>query len=284
MKALIILQNGAVSVGIEPYGAELSSIKNLRTKREFIWSGDSSYWSGQSPILFPIVGRLFGDSFEYGGEKYYLPKHGFARKSNFEIVRSEETEAEFRLCSGVDTKRVYPFDFELDVIFSLEGKSVSVTYRVKNTGDSSMFFSIGGHPAFNCKVGDFVKFDEYETLSTYTFDASSFRTGTKPFINRRKNIEITEHLFDDDALVFHGMKSHGVEIVSKGGSRIVRIDYGDVPYLGIWAKPGAPFVCIEPWYGINDTPEVSGKISEKEGIIALDPGADFEYSYKITVA
>ena len=284
MRALIILQNGVISVGIEPYGAELSSIKNLRTNREFIWSGDSAYWSGQSPILFPIVGRLFGDSFEYGGEKYYLPKHGFARKSNFEIVRAEETEAQFRLCSSGDTKRVYPFDFQLDVGFSIEGKALNVTYGVKNTGDTAMFFSIGAHPAFNCKMGDFVKFDEYETLSTYTFDASSFRTGAKPFIERRKNIEITEHLFDDDALVFSGMKSRGLEIISRGGSRIVRVDYGNAPYLGIWAKPGAPFVCIEPWFGINDTPEVSGNISEKEGIVALEAGSEFEYTYKITVA
>ena len=134
-ESMIILQNGVISVGIEPYGAELSSIKNLRTNREFIWSGDSTYWSGQSPILFPIVGRLFGDSFEYGGEKYYLPKHGFARKSNFDIVRTEETEAQFRLCSSADTKRVYPFDFQLDVGFSIEEKKLNVTYRVKNTGD-----------------------------------------------------------------------------------------------------------------------------------------------------
>ena len=283
-ESMIILQNGVISVGIEPYGAELSRIKNLRTNREFIWSGDSTYWSGQSPILFPIVGRLFGDSFEYGGEKYYLPKHGFARKSNFDIVRTEETEAQFRLCSSSDTKLVYPFDFQLDVGFSIVEKKLSVTYRVKNTGDIAMFFSIGAHPAFNCKMGDFIKFDEYETLETYTFDTSSFRTGTKPFMERRKNIEITEHLFDDDALVFSGMKSRGLEIISRGGSRIVRVDYGNAPYLGIWAKPGAPFVCIEPWFGINDAPEVSGNISEKEGILALEAGSEFEYTYKITVA
>ena len=97
----------------------------------------------------------------------------------------------------------------------------------ENTGDTAMFFSIGAHPAFNCKMGDFIKFDEYETLETYTFDTSSFRTGTKPFMERRKNIEITEHLFDDDALVFSGMKSRGLEIISRGGSRIVRVDYGN---------------------------------------------------------
>lgn len=284
MRTLIILRNNLVCVGIDPYGAELSSMKNLRTKREFIWSGDSAYWSGQSPVLFPIVGRLFGDSYEYGGEKYYLPKHGFARKSNFEIVSASETAAQFLLCSGADTKRVYPFDFELCISYALSGKTLTVTYNVKNTGTDKMFFSIGAHPAFNCAMGDFIKFDEYETLSTYVFDKSSFRTSTKPFMERRKNIEITEHLFDDDALVFSGMKSHGVEITTKSGSRIVRVDYGNAPYIGLWAKPGAPFVCIEPWYGINDTPEVSGNLCEKEGIISLEAGADFEYSYAITIA
>lgn len=281
---MITLQNGLISAGIKPFGAELSSLRNMQTEREYIWSGDSTYWNGQAPILFPICGRLLLDCFEFNGEKFYLPKHGFARKSQFEIGQVTETEAEFILRSGEDTKRVYPFDFVFRVLFELTGKTLRTTYRVENTGDKTMFFSVGAHPAFACQMGDRIKFDESETVSTCLFDAGSLRIGEKPFLKNRKSFAITEHIFDDDALFFHGMKSHGVELVSATGAKIVRVDFGDAPYLGIWAKPGAPFVCVEPWNGINDTPDVTGKIEDKEAILSLPVGQTYAYSFTITVA
>lgn len=281
---LITLQNGIISAGIKPFGAELSSLRNLRTEREYIWSGDSTYWSGQAPILFPICGRLLSDCFEFDGEKYYLPKHGFARKSPFEIASVSETEAEFVLRSGEETKRVYPFDFVFHAVFSLDGKTLRTTYRVENVGEKTMYFSVGGHPAFACQMGDRIKFDELETVPTCLFDASSLRVGEKPFLKNHRSFAVTEHLFDGDALFFPGLKSRGVELTTATGKRIVRVEYGDVPYLGIWAKPGAPFVCIEPWNGINDTPDVSGKIEEKDAILSLPAGQTYVYSFTITVA
>lgn len=282
-KPMIILKNGQLTIKIKPYGAELAGISDNRTGREYLWQGEPSIWSGQSPILFPIVGRLCSDSFLYQDKKYYLPKHGFARKSQFEILMASDERASFRLEASEETRRVYPFDFALTVEYALKDKTLAVSSAVKNLGNDEMYFSLGAHPAFNIEIGDFVKFSDYESFTTLLFNESGLMSGEKALAKRRKNIEITEHIFDEDALFFPNLASTSAKIVSKSGRELLKMDFGKVPFVGLWAKPGAPFVCIEPWYGICDSPNVSGKIEEKPYINRLAANEEFRFEYSITV-
>ena len=149
---MIILKNGQLTIKIKPYGAELAGISDNKTGREYLWQGEPSIWSGQSPILFPIVGRLCSDSFTYRDKKYYLPKHGFARKSQFEILMASDEKASFRLEASEETRRVYPFDFALTVEYALKDKTLAVSNTVKNLGNDEMYFSLGAHPAFNIEI------------------------------------------------------------------------------------------------------------------------------------
>ena len=280
---MIILKNKQLTVKVKPYGAELSGVMSNESGREYLWQGDPSIWSGQSPILFPITGRLLSDSFLYHDKKYYLPKHGFARKSQFEILAASDTEASFRLESSEETHRVYPFDFALTVWYTLDKATLRVLHIVKNLGNEEMYFSLGAHPAFQIAIGDFVKFSEYETFTTLLFDESGLACGEKTLAKHRKSIEITEHLFDHDALFFPNLSSTSAKIVSKTGRELLRMDFDRVPFVGLWAKPGAPFVCIEPWHGICDSPTVTGKIEEKPYINSLAPSSEFRFSYSISI-
>ena len=282
-KYMIILKSEQLTIKIKPYGAELSSIVDNKTGKEYIWQGDPSIWSGQSPILFPITGRLLSDSFLYHNKKYYLPKHGFARKSQFEILMASDAKAAFRLESGEETYRVYPFSFALTAEYALDNKTLHITNIVKNMGKEEMYFSLGAHPAFNIEIGDFVKFSEFEDFTTLLFDESGLACGEKILARHRKKIEITEHLFDDDALFFSEPSSTSAKIISKTGHEILKMEFGNVPFVGLWAKPGASFVCIEPWHGICDNPSVSGKIEEKPFIRRLDISEEFRFHYSITI-
>lgn len=280
---MIILKNGQLTIKIKPYGAELAGISDDKTGHEYLWQGEPSVWSGQSPLLFPIVGRLASDSFTYRDKKYYLPKHGLARKSQFEILMATDQTASFRLESGEETHRVYPFDFALTAEYKLDQRTLYISNLIKNMGKDEMYFSVGAHPAFNIELGDSVKFSEYETFTTLLFDESGLVCGEKTLAKHRKSIEITEHLFDADALFFPNLSSTSAKIVSRTGRELLKMDFGKVPFVGLWAKPGAPFVCIEPWHGICDFPDVSGRIEEKPGINRLAPEAEFRFDYAITV-
>ena len=280
---MITLKNKKLTVVIKSFGAELSSIRDNETGREYIWQGDPSVWNGQAPILFPITGRLASDSFTYGGQKYYLQKHGFARKSAFSVVSADTESASFVLSSGEETHRVYPFDFALTVSFSLCDDTLKITNTVHNTGKDDMFFSLGAHPAFNIELGDTVQFSEYENFTTYLFDEYGLAAGEETLAAHQKSITITDHLFDKDALFFPNLNSTSAKIVTKDGGELLEMTFGNVPFLGLWAKPGAPFVCIEPWHGICDTQDVSGRIEEKPYINRLPAGEQFRFEYSIKI-
>lgn len=279
---MITLKNEKLTVRINPMGAELSSIQN-KAGREYVWQGDPSVWSGRSPILFPIAGRLKGDSYTYGGKTYSLPKHGFARRNQFSVVSAEADRAVFALTESEKTLAVYPFPFRLTAEYALSRNTLTVTNTIRNSGTETMYFSFGAHPAFNIKVGDSVVFAENETFETGLFDAYGLLVGTKTIAENTDRLVIDAHIFDDDAIFFENMKSKSAKIVSAEGEEILQMTYGKVPYLGLWAKPNAPYVCIEPWYGICDTYDVTGKIEEKPHIIALAPEKDFIFTYTIDI-
>ncbi len=276
------IENEYLRVGVKEYGCEITSIYSKTTDFEYLWQGDESIWYGQAPILFPIVGRLIDDKYTYGGKVYEMPKHGFARKTDWECLSKGGNTMLWRLTHSEDTLKMYPFEFELLVEYSLEGKSLCVKHTVNNLTDGVMYFSLGAHPAFNCRIGDKLIFSERETLSKIKIDLEkSLRLPeTFPMLKDEKEIVITENIFSEDALIFEGVRSESISLESTALGKRIDFTLGGAPYLGIWAKPGAPYVCIEPWYGVNDGQVPVGDFSQKKGINPIEKGGSFNFTWK----
>lgn len=275
------IENDCLRVGVKELGAELTSIVSKETGSEFMWQGNPDIWSGQSPILFPIIGRLIDDKYTLNGKEYEMPKHGFARRMLWECVHKTDNCVRFLLKDTEDTLKIYPFSFELTVTFSLEDNRLTVIHSVTNKGENMMYFSLGAHPAFNCKIGDKLVFEKNETLDKIKIDlVHSLRLPeTYPLLSNEREIVITEDIFNEDALITKGVQSDEITLVSEGLGRRISFKLGHAPYLGIWAKPGAPYVCIEPWCGVNDEQDVKVDFSEKEGIIPLASGEKFRFQW-----
>ncbi len=275
------IENEFLKVGVKEFGCELTSVYSKQADFEYLWQGNAEYWSGQSPILFPIVGRLIDDSYCLDKESYTMPKHGFARKLPFALLSKEKEEMSFILTENEETLPLYPYAFELIVTFTVEGKSLRVSHKINNKNDRVMYFSLGAHPAFNCEIGDKLIFDKKETLDTVKIDlVNSLRLpDTVPVLCDENEIIITNDIFNEDALIFSGVKSECISLTSDNHNRKIRFNLGGAPYLGIWAKPGAPYVCIEPWCGVNDSTEKKDDFSLKDGINALEAKESYTYTW-----
>ena len=272
------IENEFLFCAVDDFGAQLHSLKDRASRTEYLWQGDPAIWDGQAPVLFPFVGQLKDGQFYYKGQAYEMPKHGFARNSQFRLVKCEGNSASFVLESSEATRACYPFEFALTLTYTLEGRSLFALAQVENRGGEDMYFSIGGHPGFSCAMGDILRFDEPETLRSEWIREDALLAGsTYPVLEGATDIAIHEHIFDKDALILSGIKSRHISLV-KGvsGTPWVKFDMGGAPVLGIWAKPGAPYVCIEPWFGLNDANEVTPDISRKRLIQRLAPGGVFE--------
>ncbi len=275
------IENEYLKVGVKEFGCELTSVYSKGADTEYLWQGNAEYWTGQSPVLFPIVGRLIEDKYTLDGKEYTMPKHGFARKLPFTFLSNEGDKVKFVLSESEETLSLYPYKFDLVITFSLEGRSLRVSHHIVNKNDGVMYFSLGAHPAFNCKIGDKLIFDENETLETVKIDlVNSLRLPeTYPVLCNEKEIVITKDIFNEDALIFNGVKSENITLVSDSHDRRVKFNLGSAPWLGIWAKPGAPYVCIEPWCGVNDSQEKKSDFSQKDGINALEAGETFNFTW-----
>lgn len=275
------IENKFLKVGVKEYGCELTSVYSKEADFEYIWIGDEAIWYGQSPILFPIVGRLIDDRYSLNGTEYTMPKHGFARKKNWKLYAKNELSLSMILSDDEETLAMYPYRFDLIVTFTLDGRKLIVNHKVINKNDDVMYFSLGAHPGFNCAIGDILSFEKKETLSTEKIDlVRSLRMPeTYPVLSDETDIEITEHIFEEDALILHGIQSEYVTLKSNKHDRTVKFNLGNAPYLGIWAKPGAPYVCIEPWFGVNDSQVKKNDISEKDAINALPAQSEFNFKW-----
>ena len=278
------IENDFLVAQINDAGAELHSLVRKSDGFEYIWQGDPAVWYGQAPVLFPIIGRLLDDKYRFRGKEYAMQKHGFARKRTFEVVSCAGNEAVFLLRSDDATRVSYPFEFELYVKFELLGKTLRATHTVVNCTDGEIYFSLGGHPAFNCAIGDVLSFDKPESLDTETIDDDSIRLAEKtPVLRDARDIVITKDIFNRDALILSGIRSRAVTLRHADHAHEIRFTFGDVPYLGIWAKPGAPYVCIEPWCGVNDDRRMRDDLSEKDAIQRLPQGGIFDLVYTVDV-
>ena len=289
---LYTLKNKNFQVTIKKEGAELSSFKSLKTSMEYIWKADPEVWAAHAPNLFPIIGCLKEDSFLYQGKEYACPKHGFIRKNNkISLIEQTENSLTFGLTYDAETLKVYPFLFEFQIKFILEGNKLSVEHKVVNHGDSSMLFSLGGHPGFTClhheneEYSDYyLEFDKPESAQTWRVLENGLIGGdTYPVFDEPTKINLNTSIFKKDALVFKNLNSSKVSLKSKKSDQVLSMEFSDFPYLGIWAKPNAPYVCIEPWLGIADADNSNRDFENKEGILSLGPKNNFMASYSITI-
>ncbi len=284
------LSNGVLSVAINERGAELTGAYNHLTEIDYIWHGGKE-WPKYSPLLFPIVGGLKNGEYEYKGKTYKLSRHGFAREKDFTVIQSNKTSAWFSLSSDDSTLEVYPFPFELQVRYHLEYNSVTIAYHVMNKGRETMLFSIGGHPAFGLPFEKGLKYEDYFLLFNKPEKAdrwpvtSSGLISSKPekFFRGEQKLNLRKDLFLNDALVFKNLNSDQVSIVSYKSSHGIDLKFSGFPYLGIWAAKNADFVCIEPWHGIGDHEDATGRLEEKQCILKLEPGGEFSASWKLRV-
>ncbi len=274
------IENELFTAEIDDMGAQLHSLKSKKTGAEFLWQGDESIWYGQAPVLFPFIGQLIDNKFRYNGVEYSMQKHGFARKLPFKVRSVDGARAVFYLESDIETLKKYPFEFELEEIFELKGGALINTAIVRNKTAGEMYFSYGAHPGFNCEIGDTIEFELPETLETEQIDSENLVIKEKfPVLNNEREITITANIFDKDALILSGIKSDSLKIKSPRLNRELKFNFGSCPLLGIWAKPGAPYVCIEPWYGVGDNHDVKADVSQKRAIERLNEGESFEYTW-----
>lgn len=273
-------ENDLVSIAVKKAGAELSSFKSKESGIEYLWQGNPDVWYGQSPILFPIVGQILDNKFRHNGIEYEMAKHGIARKRDFELKEAGDDYIILTQTWNEETLKQYPFKYVLEIKFKLSGKGIKVTHTVKNADDKTMYFSIGAHPGFNCKIGDFLEFAENETLVCEKINPDSILDGIHyPSLENETKFIITADVFAKDAHILSGMKSDTLYLKSNTRKEVIKFYFGDCPYLGVWAKPGADYVCIEPWYGINDSYDKKDDISQKRAIESLEPGEEFSFNW-----
>lgn len=282
--SVITLSNSQISVAIKTLGAELCSIKN-KLNREFMWEGNPNFWGKHSPVLFPIVGTLKNNTFYHNDTKYTLTRHGFARDMEFELIEKTEDSATFSIQSNSATLPNYPFEFELQIQYTLINTTVEIDYKVVNKDNSEIPFSIGAHPAFALPSSfeDYsLDFEKVEPLEYTLLENDLVSQQTEKIHTDTNRVPLTYELFKRDALIFKKLQSNSLTIIEEE-KPILKVHFQDFPSLGIWTKVGAPFICLEPWFGYSDTTESNGNLFEKEGVIVLEANAKFQAKFSIEI-
>lgn len=248
------------------------------------------YWKRHSPILFPIVGKLKMNRTIIGGRVYEMYQHGFARDMDFEPITKLDNFHSYVLKSNKNTNSKYPYDFELYTTYRLDENKLTTIYRVINTSPVNMPFGIGGHPAFKIDLDElqkgnyYLEFEENEDKIhfLYLVDGLIGIDYAKNIIKDKKIIELDSKTFNNDAIIMKGLTSHKISLKNKSsGKTLLTMDFTDFPYLALWSKPNAPFLCIEPWYSTADNVKSTGVFTQKQDIILLKPKETFECKYTV---
>jgi galactose mutarotase-like enzyme len=282
------LSNNVLSIKVAPRGAELQSIYSKVTGIEYLWQAGPE-WPKSSPVLFPIVGELKNNTYQHEGKTYQLNRHGFAREMDFELADQTDNSLTFLLQSNPETLKLYPFTFNFRVKYTLHSNMLEVTFQVQNTGDNTMFASVGAHPAFNIPLVKDTAYDDYLLVFNKAEQADSWPLSGEgliaekatPFLENTVSLPLKKELFIKDAIVFKSLQSTSITLVSNKTKHGIKVRFGGFPYMGIWAAKGADFVCIEPWCGIADGVEATGNLADKEGIHSIPSHGIFERSYSI---
>jgi len=274
-------------------GAELTSIQY--NGKEMLFQGEkvldsngNIYWKRQAPILFPIVGQLKNSQTQIEGEIYEMSQHGFARDMDFEEISKTENKHHYMLKYDEGTLKKYPYKFELHVIYEIVENTLTITYQVKNIDDKTIYFGLGGHPAFNCDYSN----GEYEIVFSENEDKIVFLKLKNGLIDTEKaqnilqdnKIYLKEDTFDNDAVIMKNLKSNKVILQNhETNQKILEFDFTGFPYLALWSKKGAPFVCIEPWQNTADRIDSTQIYKDKENIIELPKDKEYKCEFKIKI-
>jgi galactose mutarotase-like enzyme len=283
------LENKYLKVSIRQQGAELTSIFNKADKTEHLWQANPQIWPWHAPNLFPIVGGTINNELHIDGTAYHMDRHGFIRTSNFQLIEASDTHAKFSLPFSEKTLAIYPYKFEFQILYNLIDNALRVCYKVINQDNKTIYFSVGGHPAFNVpfypgeKYEDYyLEFEQEEQLLTHMISPTGNLSGeTEPVPLQNKKLRLTKDLFANDALVFKHIKSREIVIRSDKHDKFLTVQYPHFNHIGIWAKQGADFVCIEPWLGYSDTEGKITDIKQKEAIQHVNHGHVFEAEFFI---
>ncbi|MFT5452392.1 MAG: galactose mutarotase-like enzyme [Enterobacterales bacterium] len=283
------IKNQHICISVNSLGAEISSLQTVNDD-EYLWQGDPAIWKGQAPNLFPFIGKINNGRYQFEGKKYSISKHGFAKTSEFKLINQSDINLTYRLSDSPETLECYPFKFDLDISFTLDGKELIVTYKVANNSSTIMPFSLGAHPAFalNWTQGDsitdyYIEFDEIETCPYQQFNGKGLGRIKHPSLVNTSILNITKSMFEIDATIYQGLKSEAVTLRSNTSEKSVRVQFPGFTYLGLWSKPGAAYVCIEPWYGTDDYEDFNGELIKKDGVEIINVGKYFSGQYSILI-
>lgn len=283
---MIEIQGGRLSARVKPRGAELASLTDAEG-REFLWQAGEA-WPRHAPILFPIVGRLRDDRLRMNGQEYRMSQHGFARDSDFEVAEQRASSCRLVLTDSEATRAAFPFPFRFEVDYALREATLSIGFTVTNTGEGALPFSLGAHPAFRwplpgarSKPGHRIEFEQTES------EARRLRGGLLdptpvPFPIHGHNLGLREELFREDALILPGCASRRLRYTAPGAP-VIELAWQGFTDLGLWMKPGAEFLCIEPWAGHSDPVDFEGSFFDKPGVMALAPGEASTFSLRISL-
>ncbi len=285
---MIEIASDALTATINPLGAELSGLRDA-AGNALMTDGDPAWWTGRAPLLFPIVGTLAGDTYRLDGKSYSLPRHGFARRQAFEIVVQEADRAVLRLTDNEATRAAYPFAFALDAEFALSGATLSMTITAANRGEADMPASFGFHPGFSWPLpygaarGEHrILFEREEHANLRLLTDGLVAPVPRPSPVEGRTLQLRDGLFDEDALIWDVLASKSLVYGAEGFPGLA-IEWDNCPMLGIWTKPGGPYVCIEPWAGIADPAGFSGEIWDKPGIVRIAPGASQRWTMRVAL-
>lgn len=300
--AIKTIENDYIRAAVNEHGAEIISLFDKKKNKELIWCGDAKFWNRHSPVLFPFVGKVNGGVYHFDGKEYSMGQHGFARDKDFKCIDlpTDMTKIVFLLSSDDETRKVYPFDFELYITYELFDSEIAVSWEVANTDVKDMFFSIGAHPAFNCPIAEGTDKEDYyvfladengkgiENLQYVLIDKESEAVDVKhkhTLMTEKGYLRISENLFENDALIFDDNQIKNASLCLPDKSSYVTIDCSSFPSFGLWSKPNsnAPFICLEPWIGRCDNKGFDGDLCEKYGETKVLSGDSFSASYLIKI-
>ena len=279
---MVVLENDECRATIDEHGAELTSFYSKALDREYLWDG-SGAWHRHAPVLFPVVGGLAEGAYLVDGERYELPAHGFARDMEFEVVEAAPDRATLRLSSTPETRAVYPFDFAFSITYELRRSHLRQVWRVENAGDRTMRFSVGAHPAFKLKEGTELEsysllFDREFPLRTVGVEGRLVTREKREYAEPADHLDLAPEVFANDTFIMQEGVS-GIELTN-GTDYRVDIRFPGFPAVAVWTPAtDAGFVCVEPWYGINDhVGDGVRELAEKDLIQTVEPGGTWRRS------
>lgn len=287
MPESVSIASGKLGATISHLGAELVRLHTMAGE-ELLWDGNPAIWAGRSPLLFPIVGAVKDDRIKVDGRDYPMSRHGFARNSTFELVDAQASHCTWRLRPSDETRKRYPFAFRLDMTYALDGDRLTLRASVTNEGNGAMPASFGFHPAFRWPLRPGlpreqheVRFEKPEPAPIRQL-AGGLLGAAVPSPVQGDRLLLADSLFVDDALIWDRLQSRSLTYQGPAGP-VLQLDFTGMPYLGIWSKPGAGFVCLEPWHGFASPVDFDGELSEKPGIVLVPPGSARNYELSVTV-